>query len=257
MEVFAIAAAAFLVIIVLLGVKRVPQGSEYTVERFGRYTKTLRPGLNPIMPVFDQIGAKLNMMEQVLDVPSQEVITKDNVTVRVNAVAYFRVVDPEASVVKVLDHIRATSQISQTTVRNVLGQSELDELLTRQLDHAEDAEARAGLFFRLGQLRADKLEDPMRAVEAYREHQDMIELVLLDMVMPGMGGGETFHALRKIDPEAKVLISSGRTGLDGVRELLSAGAHGFLQKPYDAGALGEAVAAAAAPTAPSVPRFAA
>jgi regulator of protease activity HflC (stomatin/prohibitin superfamily) len=67
-----------------------------------------------------------------MDVPSQEVITKDNVTVRVNAVAYFRVVDPEASVVKVLDHIRATSQISQTTVRNVLGQSELDELLTQR-----------------------------------------------------------------------------------------------------------------------------
>jgi len=67
-----------------------------------------------------------------MDVPSQEVITKDNVTVRVNAVAYFRVVDPEASVVKVLDHIRATSQIAQTTLRNVLGQSELDELLTQR-----------------------------------------------------------------------------------------------------------------------------
>ncbi|GAH67114.1 unnamed protein product, partial [marine sediment metagenome] len=65
-----------------------------------------------------------------MDVPSQEVITKDNVTVRVNAVVFFRVVDPEASVVRVLDHIRATSQISQTTLRNVLGQSELDELLT-------------------------------------------------------------------------------------------------------------------------------
>ncbi len=67
-----------------------------------------------------------------MDVPSQEVITKDNVTVRVNAVVYFRVVDPEASVVKVLDHIRATSQISQTTLRNILGQSELDELLTQR-----------------------------------------------------------------------------------------------------------------------------
>ena len=67
-----------------------------------------------------------------MDVPSQEVITKDNVTVRVNAVVYFRVVDPESSVVKVLDHIRATSQISQTTLRNVLGQSELDELLTER-----------------------------------------------------------------------------------------------------------------------------
>ena len=73
---------------------------------------------------------KVDLRVVTMDVPSQEVITKDNVTVRVNAVVYFRVVDPEASVVKVLDHIRATSQISQTTLRNVLGQSELDELLT-------------------------------------------------------------------------------------------------------------------------------
>jgi regulator of protease activity HflC (stomatin/prohibitin superfamily) len=75
---------------------------------------------------------KVDLRVITMDVPSQEVITKDNVTVRVNAVVYFRVVDPEASVVKVLDHIRATSQISQTTLRNVLGQSELDELLVER-----------------------------------------------------------------------------------------------------------------------------
>jgi regulator of protease activity HflC (stomatin/prohibitin superfamily) len=75
---------------------------------------------------------KVDLRVVTMDVPSQEVITKDNVTVRVNAVVYFRVVDPEASVVKVLDHIRATSQISQTTLRNVLGQSELDELLAQR-----------------------------------------------------------------------------------------------------------------------------
>ena len=75
---------------------------------------------------------KVDLRVVTMDVPSQEVITKDNVTVRVNAVVYFRVVDPESSVVKVLDHIRATSQISQTTLRNVLGQSELDELLAER-----------------------------------------------------------------------------------------------------------------------------
>jgi regulator of protease activity HflC (stomatin/prohibitin superfamily) len=75
---------------------------------------------------------KVDLRVVTMDVPSQEVITRDNVTVRVNAVVYFRVVDPEASVVKVLDHIRATSQISQTTLRNVLGQSELDELLMQR-----------------------------------------------------------------------------------------------------------------------------
>jgi regulator of protease activity HflC (stomatin/prohibitin superfamily) len=75
---------------------------------------------------------KVDLRVITMDVPHQEVITKDNVTVRVNAVVYFRVVDPESAVVKVLDHIRATSQISQTTLRNVLGQSELDELLTQR-----------------------------------------------------------------------------------------------------------------------------
>ena len=84
-----------------------------------------------IIPFIDSM-VRVDLRVVTMDVPSQEVITKDNVTVRVNAVAYFRVVDPEASVVKVLDHIRATSQISQTTVRNVLGQSELDELLTQR-----------------------------------------------------------------------------------------------------------------------------
>jgi len=81
---------------------------------------------------------KVDLRVVTMDVPSQEVITRDNVTVRVNAVVYFRVVDPESSVVKVLDHIRATSQISQTTLRNVLGQSELDELLTQRekLNHS-------------------------------------------------------------------------------------------------------------------------
>jgi regulator of protease activity HflC (stomatin/prohibitin superfamily) len=89
------------------------------------------PGLFFIIPFVDRM-VKVDLRVVTMDVPSQEVITKDNVTVRVNAVVYFRVVDPEASVVKVLDHIRATSQISQTTLRNVLGQSELDELLAQR-----------------------------------------------------------------------------------------------------------------------------
>ncbi|MCD6453515.1 MAG: slipin family protein [Dehalococcoidales bacterium] len=101
------------------------------IFRFGRLVGARGPGLFVIMPFVDRM-IKVDLRIITMDVPHQEVITKDNVTVRVNAVVYFRVVDPEAAVVKVLDHIRATSQISQTTLRSILGQSELDELLSQR-----------------------------------------------------------------------------------------------------------------------------
>ena len=101
------------------------------IFRFGRLVGAKGPGLFIIIPFVDRM-IKVDLRVITMDVPHQEVITKDNVTVRVNAVIYFRVIDPESAVVKVLDFIRATSQISQTTLRNVLGQSELDELLTQR-----------------------------------------------------------------------------------------------------------------------------
>ncbi len=115
-------------IIMPMAVKIVPEYERGVIFRLGRLVGARGPGLFIIIPFVDRM-VKVDLRVVTMDVPSQEVITKDNVTVRVNAVVYFRVVDPEASVVKVLDHIRATSQISQTTLRNVLGQSELDELL--------------------------------------------------------------------------------------------------------------------------------
>jgi len=112
-----------------MAVKIVAEYERGVVFRLGRLVGAKGPGLFFIIPFVDRM-VKVDLRVVTMDVPSQEVITKDNVTVRVNAVVYFRVVDSEASVIKVLDHIRATSQISQTTLRNVLGQSELDELLT-------------------------------------------------------------------------------------------------------------------------------
>jgi regulator of protease activity HflC (stomatin/prohibitin superfamily) len=115
-------------VIISMSVKIVTEYERGVIFRLGRLVGARGPGLFLIIPFVDRM-VKVDLRVVTMDVPSQEVITKDNVTVRVNAVVYFRVVDPEASVVKVLDHIRATSQISQTTLRNVLGQSELDELL--------------------------------------------------------------------------------------------------------------------------------
>jgi len=122
----------FVVIIIIpMAIKIVAEYERGVIFRLGRLLGAKGPGLFLIIPFVDRM-VKVDLRVVTMDVPSQEVITKDNVTVRVNAVVYFRVVDPEASVVKVLDHIRATSQISQTTLRNVLGQSELDELLTQR-----------------------------------------------------------------------------------------------------------------------------
>ncbi|MFC1990681.1 slipin family protein [Chloroflexota bacterium] len=118
-------------IIIPQAVKIVPEYERGVLFRLGRLVGQRGPGLFLIIPFIDRM-VKVDLRVVTMDVPSQEVITKDNVTVRVNAVVYFRVVNPEDSVVKVLDHIRATSQISQTTLRNVLGQSELDELLSQR-----------------------------------------------------------------------------------------------------------------------------
>ncbi len=118
-------------ILVPMTVKIVAEYERGVIFRLGRLVGAKGPGLFLIIPFVDRM-VKVDLRVITMDVPSQEVITKDNVTVRVNAVVFLRVVDPESAVVKVLDHIRATSQISQTTLRNVLGQSELDELLSQR-----------------------------------------------------------------------------------------------------------------------------
>ncbi len=126
-------AVIVIVVLILLGmaIKVVAEYERGVIFRLGRLVGARGPGFFLIVPFIERI-VKVDLRTVTMDVPPQDVITKDNVTVRVDAVLYFRVVDPEASVVKVVDHYRATSLISQTTLRNVLGQSELDELLTQR-----------------------------------------------------------------------------------------------------------------------------
>jgi regulator of protease activity HflC (stomatin/prohibitin superfamily) len=131
-DVFIIILVLLAIVTIFLGVKTVPQGYNWTVERFGRYTKMLHPGLNFIVPFVDGIGRKINVMEQVLDVPEQEVITKDNATVTVDGVAFFQVFDAAKASYEVAQLDQAIVKLTMTNIRSVMGAMDLDQILSHR-----------------------------------------------------------------------------------------------------------------------------
>jgi regulator of protease activity HflC (stomatin/prohibitin superfamily) len=122
--------ALVVVITLLAGVKTVPQGQVWTVERLGAFTRALQPGLNLLIPYVDRIGRRMNVQEQVLDVPAQDVITRDNAAVKADGIVYYRVLDPARAAYEVQDLVAALSSLAMTNLRAVVGGLQLDEALS-------------------------------------------------------------------------------------------------------------------------------
>jgi regulator of protease activity HflC (stomatin/prohibitin superfamily) len=129
---FVIALLVLAVIFVMMGVRVVRQGYNYTIERFGRYTHTAEPGLTFLIPFFDRVGRKVNVMEQSMDIPGQEIITKDNAMVGVDAVVFFFVQDAAKAAYQVSDLYLAIMQVTTTNLRTVMGGMDLDETLSKR-----------------------------------------------------------------------------------------------------------------------------
>ena len=132
--IFVLVGLGFALLLVFQSVRTVPQASEWTVERFGRYTRTLKPGLSLIIPLVERIGQRISMQETVLDIPGQDVITRDNATVSADGVAFYQVIDAARAAYEVRDMRQAITNLALTNIRSVIGGMTLDDVLSRRDD---------------------------------------------------------------------------------------------------------------------------
>ena len=212
---FALAALAIVVMLAIsLGVRTVPQGQVWTVERFGAYTRLLQPGLNFLLPFIERVGRKMNVQEIVLDIPEQAVITRDNAAIAVDGIMYYRVLDPAKAAYGAQNLVQALSSVSMTNIRSVIGAMDLDGALSGReeinarllstLDHATDPWG-----VKVSRVELRKIEPPANLIAAMNL-QMTAERERRATVARAMGEREAAVARAEGEKQATVLQAEAR-----------------------------------------------